>query len=60
MKILLTGATGFLGKIISKNLSMTHEIVKLSRTASDFNVSLDKEIVNFKESFDLVIHSEGT
>ena len=59
MKILLTGATGFLGKIISKNLSMTHEIVKLSRTASDFNVSLDKEIVNFKESFDLVIHSAG-
>lgn len=59
MKILLTGATGFLGKIISKNLSMVHEIVKLSRTASDINVSLDKEILDFKESFDLVIHSAG-
>ncbi len=59
VKILLTGATGFLGKIISDELNKEHEIIKLSRTSADYNVLLDEETVEFKESFDMVIHSAG-
>lgn len=59
MKILLTGANGFLGKIIVKTLEKEFQIVELSRKSGDYQVCLDKDILEFYESFDLVIHSAG-
>ena len=57
--ILLTGANGFLGRVIIRILEQECEIKKLSRNTGDYKVSLDKEIPVFTESFDLVIHSAG-
>ena len=57
MNCLITGANGFLGKAISKNISGSYSIWGLSRTGSDFNYSLEKVIPDFKVEFDLVIHA---
>lgn len=59
MKILLTGGTGFLGKTILKELSRENSIFSLSRTAGDYKITLENEIPNFNQSFDLVIHAAG-
>lgn len=58
MEILVTGANGFLGKSIVKELSK-HTISSLSRTSGDYKVSLEKEIPHFIEKFDLVVHTAG-
>lgn len=59
MNILLTGSNGFLGSVIKKELSDDNNFTTLSRSNSDYIVSLEKEIPLFKESFDLVIHAAG-
>lgn len=59
MNILLTGSNGFLGKIILKELYRTNNIYTLSRTNSDFNFDLSKNIPFFNKSFDLIIHCAG-
>jgi nucleoside-diphosphate-sugar epimerase len=59
MKVLLTGATGFLGKSIIEILSQDNIIFSLSRTSGDYRVALENEIHNFNQSFDLVIHAAG-
>jgi nucleoside-diphosphate-sugar epimerase len=56
---LLTGATGFLGKSILKELENTYDSICLSRTSGDYKVSLEKEIPIFKQKFDLIIHAAG-
>jgi nucleoside-diphosphate-sugar epimerase len=59
MKILITGATGFLGKILYK--SIDHQIEKycLSRSNSHYNYDLENNIPIFTNYFDTVIHSAG-
>ncbi|WP_269225960.1 NAD-dependent epimerase/dehydratase family protein [Flavobacterium eburneipallidum] len=59
MKILLTGANGFLGGVVVHELGKNHQIITLSRSVGDYKVNLDKVIPNFENSFDLVIHSAG-
>lgn len=59
MKLLLTGANGFLGKIIVRRLEKRCQIIKLSRNSDDYQVFLDKEVPVFLETFDLVVHSAG-
>jgi nucleoside-diphosphate-sugar epimerase len=59
MKILLTGANGFLGRAIVNELNSDHTISTLSRRFGDYKVSLENEIPNFNEKFDLVIHAAG-
>ena len=59
MLILLTGANGYLGKSIVKKNVVNHILKCLSRTAGDYKVSLENEIPNFNQSFDLVIHAAG-
>lgn len=59
MEVLVTGANGFLGKHIVKSLENGNTIKCLSRTYGDFKVSLENEIPNFVQKFDLVIHSAG-
>ncbi|MBE8727765.1 NAD-dependent epimerase/dehydratase family protein [Flavobacterium hungaricum] len=58
MKILLTGSTGFLGSII-KNELLEDNLITLSRTNSDYKISLENEVPDFKEIFDLIIHAAG-
>ena len=58
-KVLLTGANGFLGKEIIKTLENELKFFTLSRNFGDYQISLDKQIPNFEESFDLIIHAAG-
>lgn len=59
MEIVITGANGFLGKAIVKELESKHTLFSLSRTSGDYQVSLDNDIPNFKHKFVLVIHAAG-
>lgn len=59
MEVLLTGATGFLGSLIEKNISRNHIVFTLSRTTGDYKFFLESEIPNFHHMFDLVIHAAG-
>jgi nucleoside-diphosphate-sugar epimerase len=59
MQILLTGSTGFLGKIIFNHLNKVHTIFGLSRSNSNYNIDLSKDVPIFTENFDLVIHCSG-
>lgn len=57
MKILLTGATGFLGRIIAQHLN-DHEVISLSRNNASLSADLTKEVPSIPV-IDLVIHSAG-
>ena len=59
MDVLLTGANGFLGKTIINELSKGNSIISLSRTTGDYKISLETQIPNFKQEFDLVVHAAG-
>lgn len=59
MKILLTGANGFLGKHIVEGFKGNFQIATLSRNEANYSISLDKEVPDFLETFDLVIHAAG-
>jgi nucleoside-diphosphate-sugar epimerase len=59
MAILLTGANGFLGKIIIKVLEEKYKIVTLSKNSGDYQICLNKQIPNFQNDFEMVIHAAG-
>lgn len=59
MSILLTGANGFLGKIIFQRLEKEYQIIGLSRNYAEYQVCLDKQIPNFHHVFEMVIHAAG-
>jgi nucleoside-diphosphate-sugar epimerase len=58
MKVLLSGASGFLGKYIWHALHQSNEVITLSRSCALINVDLAKEIPVLP-IVDLVIHSAG-
>lgn len=58
MKILITGSSGFLGKIIKANLK-DYFVCELNRNSGDYRYSLEKEIPKFDNNFDLVVHAAG-
>lgn len=55
---LLTGSTGFLGKIILKYYNH-NDIKTLSRSNSDYQIDLSNNIPNFIHKFNKIIHSAG-
>ncbi len=57
MDILLTGASGFLGKSIRRNLA-GHQIISLARTNADIIADISKETPVLPSS-DIVIHCAG-
>ena len=57
MKVLLTGASGFLGKYIYDSLSEKVDLYTLSRFNSNFNYDISKKFDLNPEYFDLVILS---
>ena len=59
MQILLTGANGFLGKVILGLLSKENFMYSLSKSRGDYKVTLENEVPNFNQSFDVVIHAAG-
>ncbi|MEK0413637.1 MAG: hypothetical protein RL070_1125 [Bacteroidota bacterium] len=59
MNVLLTGANGFLGKFIAKELSKDNVIFGLSRSSDYYQFSLESEIPKFNQYFDFVIHAAG-
>lgn len=60
MKILFTGATGFLGKNIRPILEKNYYIKTLGKCEiNDYSIDLSKEIPIFNESFDIVLHAAG-
>lgn len=58
MNILVTGATGFLGKYIIGNLN-NYSVKTLSRSNSYYNIELQSNIPVFIEDFNIVIHAAG-
>ncbi|MCV9927435.1 NAD-dependent epimerase/dehydratase family protein [Flavobacterium sp. LS1R49] len=58
MKILLTGSSGFLGKILKNNF-VNDEVLELNRKNGNFQYALEKEIPCFNHFFDLIIHCAG-
>lgn len=59
MKVLLTGATGFLGKSIKEKLLENYTLFSLSRSKGNYNVFLENQIPMFDQQFDIVIHAAG-
>ncbi len=59
-KVLLTGASGFLGKILFSNLSQYFSVYRLSRNKkSDFIFDLSNSIPTFNSNFSCIIHAAG-
>lgn len=59
MKILLTGSTGFFGRIIYKELSTSNIVHTLNRTFGNYIVDLANGKFIIREDYDLVIHAAG-
>ena len=61
MKILIIGATGFIGKFIYQTLKQnSDEVVASTRDFLDFShLQTDKELVNKLEDFDVVVNAVG-
>lgn len=60
MKILFTGASGFLGTNIKSILEKKNEIRTLGHSVIDnYFINLTKEIPEFEEAFDLILHAAG-
>lgn len=58
--LLLTGATGFLGKILHRELSQHFEVTTLGRSAGNaLTINLECEIPQFSRAFDRVVHNAG-
>ncbi len=57
---LLTGAPGYLGKVLLETLSSTYSVVSLSRSSGNtYPVDLASEVPQFNESFKTIIHAAG-
>ncbi len=60
LTILLTGFNGFLGQSIYNYLiKYDHNIFGLSRTNGYYKCALEKQVVDFDKTFDLIIHAAG-
>jgi nucleoside-diphosphate-sugar epimerase len=56
---LLTGANGFLGRYIYRELSKSGNVDTLSRSGATWNVDLATTKIAFDKHYDLIVHSAG-
>lgn len=60
MKLLFTGASGFLGTNVRPILAQTYQITTVGLLPTDdYNVNLAKGVPAFNERFDVVLHAAG-
>jgi GlcNAc-P-P-Und epimerase len=60
MTILLTGASGFLGKVFNKTISTTHHVMTIGRAIhNDIICDLSKNIPTNDFDIDVIIHAAG-
>ena len=59
MNILLTGSSGFLGKIILNEISKFNSVDTLNRNSSTYNCDLSIGIPDISKKYDLIIHAAG-
>ncbi len=60
MKLLFTGASGFLGRNIKGILEQSYQVETIGLTKGDnLFIDLSREIPSFNESFDIVLHAAG-
>lgn len=60
MKLLFTGASGFLGQNVKPLLEKIYEVKTMGLTEADnFNTDLSREIPELTENFDFVFHAAG-
>ena len=59
MKVLITGASGFLGNLLVIHLGKKYSVFGLSRSSGNFKICLKNQVPDFKNDFDLVIHAAG-
>ena len=57
--ILLTGSNGFLGNIIFNTLKLKCNLYTLNRKVGNYIYDLNTDVPNFKNNFDIVIHTAG-
>ncbi len=60
VKILLTGSSGFLGKVLFDNLSNNHSVTTLSRNNNSSQQIDLRYAFNLVSNFECVIHAAGT
>lgn len=56
---LITGSSGFLGKVLVQHLSVNTTTKTLSRSEGDYIADLQNTVPNLKQKFDLIIHAAG-
>lgn len=59
MDILLTGSSGFLGKILYSFFNEMYSVFELQNSKAQKKIRLEKEVPIFNHVFDLVIHAAG-
>jgi len=59
MKCLVTGSSGFLGKIIADELAKDNTVIGLSRTSGEIKLDLATTIPSFNDHYNVVIHTAG-
>ena len=59
MKVLVTGASGFLGNLLILHLEKKYSVFGLSRSSGYYRICLKNQVPDFNNNFDLVIHAAG-
>lgn len=60
MKILLTGANGFLGKFIKEHIQQNHILESLGRSiGGEYTCDLAREVPELRNDIDVLIHAAG-
>lgn len=60
MKLLFTGASGFLGNNVHPFLERVHDVITVGLTQQDnYTVNIAKEVPVLHERYDIVLHAAG-
>lgn len=57
--LLLTGASGFLGKIMSESFMKKYRVISIGRKSGDIRVDLAKQVPEIGDQINVVVHAAG-